>query len=123
MNALLVIAHGSRNPHSDLEIRDLVSKVSSQTDEYDAVDIAYLELIQPDIPATVRKLVERGATSIVALPYFLAKGNHVSADIPEIIEQVRQEHPQIDIDLVPHIGINPQMPQFITEHLRAHAGA
>ena len=119
----MVIAHGSRNPRSDHEIRALVAQVSNRTREFDAVDVAYLELIQPDIPATVKALTERGARSIVALPYFLAEGNHVSADIPQIIEQTRDDHPGVDIHLVPHIGINPGMPDFITEHLRAHAGA
>ena len=118
MNALLIIAHGSRNAESIREIQDLTLRLKNATDEFDLVECAFLEMAEPDISAGLTSLIKKGAKKIVALPYFLAKGNHVIRDVPDEISSVQCRYPDVEIRLLPHIGKSTGMANLITEHVK-----
>ena len=117
MNALLIIAHGSRNTESIREVQDLTDRLKNATANFDLVECAFLEMAEPDISAGLSSLIEKGSKEIVILPYFLAKGNHVIRDVPDEISSVQRLHPDIEIRLLPHIGKSPGMADLITEHV------
>ena len=94
-------------------LRDAVSS-------YDRIEGCFLELSQPDIPATLDSLVKDGATRIDVLPYFLAKGNHVERDIPNILQKVSEDHPEIQITTLSHIGAADNMVSLISNHAAQH---
>ena len=105
MNALLLIAHGSRRQASNKEVETLTNKLASETDdEFSIVECAFLELAEPSIPDGVSACVARGAECVTVLPYFLSEGRHVATDIPEELNKAKQEHPSIDIKLAPYLG-------------------
>ncbi|MHB1186063.1 sirohydrochlorin chelatase [Thiobacillus sp.] len=54
----------------------------------------------PSVPHCPRQ-PPRGATEIVAFPYFLAAGTHVAQDIPEAIAELSAEHPAVKVRLTP----------------------
>lgn len=118
MNALLIIAHGSRNTESVQEIQDLTGRLKNAADDFDLVECAFLEMAEPDIPAGLSGLIEKGAKEIVILPYFLAKGNHVIRDVPGEISSVQSRYPDIEIRLLPHIGESADMENLIIDHIR-----
>ena len=96
MNALLLIAHGSRREASNQEVRDLAARVARvAAGHFDMVIPAFLEIAEPDIPGGVDRCVAAGATHVNVVPYFLSAGRHVAADIPEQLEQARHRHPGI----------------------------
>lgn len=114
MQALIVIAHGSRRQASNDEVRELTLKVRAfLEDEYDIVEAAFLELAEPDIPSVLRSCVECGAASITVVPYFLAAGTHVVNDIPKIITEAAREFPDVAINIRPHIGASSMMIELI----------
>lgn len=114
MNALLLIAHGSRIGASNDEVRTLAGRLREETlHKYDHVDCAFLELAEPSIPAAIEEAVAMGCERIRVLPYFLAAGNHVISDIPEIIAQKQVEHPGVKIDLRPYAGTAPGMVELL----------
>ena len=52
MQALLIVAHGSRRVESNEEIRALAAQVAQQSVQtYSIVGSAFLELAEPSIPA------------------------------------------------------------------------
>ena len=120
MNALLIIAHGSRNAESIREIQDLTCRLKNATDQFDLVECAFLEMAEPDIATGLTGLIKKGAKEIVALPYFLAKGNHVIRDVPDEISGAQCQHPDIEIRLLPHIGKSTGMADLITEHVKVN---
>ncbi len=94
MQALLLIAHGSRREASNQEVRDLAKRLSQAAGKHlDLVVPAFLELAEPDIPRGVDRCVEAGATSVKVVPYFLSAGRHVATDIPDELEKARRQHP------------------------------
>lgn len=118
MNALLIIAHGSRNTESIREIQDLTDRLKNAADDFDLVECAFLEMAEPDISAGLSSLIENGSTKIVILPYFLAKGNHVIRDVPDEISGVQRRHPDIEIQMLPHIGKSTGMDNLIIDHVK-----
>lgn len=120
MNGLLVIAHGSRNPDSNLETARLIEALAARKTRYDLITHAFLEIARPDIAAGVAHLAEQGVDAITVLPYFLARGNHVSRDVSGIIRALSDAYPAIRFDLRPHLGAASRMPDFVLGHLADH---
>ena len=116
MHALLIVAHGSRRAESNEEIKALTEQVASRANEhFDLVDCAFLELADPLIPDGVNSMVERGAKSIVIVPYFLAKGAHVRDDIPEAVALAKAAHPSVTITVSNYFGAADIVPSALTE--------
>ena len=118
MTGLLIIAHGSRNLASVEEIHRLVDSIRARNLEFDAIECAFLEMADPDIHTGVTGLVKRGITDIKILPYFLARGNHVVRDIPDIVEPLLSGFPALRIEILPHIGFSDHMAQLVVDHVR-----
>jgi sirohydrochlorin ferrochelatase len=114
MPSLLIIAHGSRRAASNDEVRALAEAVRAQPgQEYDHIETAFLELAEPSIPDGLSALAAKGATEIVAFPYFLAAGTHVAQDIPEAIAEFTAAHPAIKVRMTPHLGASASLPAAI----------
>ena len=114
MSSLLIIAHGSRRAASNDEVRTLAEAVRAQPGQaYDHIETAFLELAEPSIPAGLAALAAKGATEIVAFPYFLAAGTHVAQDIPEAIAEFTAAHPAIKVRMTPHLGASATLPAAI----------
>ena len=116
MNALLLIAHGSRNTAANREIDQLALNVADCCGgSFHAVQHAFLEFAEPDIVDGVRQCVDRGATRVTVVPYFLTAGKHVVRDIPEQLDIARAAHADVDIDLSPHVGALDVMASLVAQ--------
>ena len=116
MQALLVVAHGSRRAESNAEIRAVTSKLADLAlADFDLVDCAFLEMAEPGVSSAISKLVTRGATSVMVVPYFLAKGLHVATDIPQVVNDARKLHPSIEIKVSAYLGQAPEMPNLLLQ--------
>lgn len=109
MKHLLVVAHGSRRAASNDEVRELVYQMRRHNQAYDRVDCAFLELAEPSIPDGIQNCIDSGAEEVIVLPYFLAAGTHVVNDIPDLIRGKQEEHPEMVIRQVGHVGALPGM--------------
>ena len=114
MKFLLLIAHGSRRQDSNDEIRQLAERVTALDDnDYDGVEAAFLEIAEPDIHQGIANCIERGASSIVAVPYFLAGGNHVIKDVPGEIACAQAAMPKVDIQISRYLGSSDTMASLV----------
>jgi len=103
--ALLLVAHGSRRASSNEEVRRLATRLQQVGGkQFCCYACAFLELQAPNIPDGLIQLITKGVKSIVVVPYFLAAGRHVVEDIPAELARVQKQYPQIDIQLLPHLG-------------------
>ncbi|WP_456444355.1 sirohydrochlorin chelatase [Thiolapillus sp.] len=117
MNALLVVAHGSRREASNEEVRKLCRRIEQETagEEFFLVRAGFLELAEPSIPEGIGQCVGAGADRVVVLPYFLSAGRHVSEDIPAEVEKARQRYPHASIVLAPYLGSAPGVSGLLVE--------
>lgn len=105
--ALILFAHGSRDPEWVRPFEALRASVRQQTPEL-PVALAYLESSAPDLDDCVRALAADGITSIRVLPLFLAMGRHLRTDLPALAAQIRSEYPGLAIEFLPALGETPE---------------
>jgi sirohydrochlorin ferrochelatase len=120
VNALLLVAHGSRLQQSNDEVTTLAEKLSRAcSDEYPIVHCGFLELATPSIPEGIQNCINDGASRITLLPYFLNSGRHVVEDVPEIVTASRAQHAGIDIHIAPHLGASSLMIDLLIASARS----
>ncbi len=116
MQALIILAHGSRREESNQEVAALSEKVADLSKHrYRLVRHAFLEVASPSLPEAIDGLVADGILNINVIPYFLNSGNHVKRDIPGLIETAQQKYPDCQFSMVPCIGTHKDMPKFIMD--------
>jgi sirohydrochlorin ferrochelatase len=120
MKSLLLVAHGSRREASNDEVRQVAKRLGGEVNgAFDRVDCAFLELAEPSIPDGIRQSIQSGATQVVVLPYFLSAGRHVAEDIPDEVEIVRKERPDIDITVAPYLGAADGLTDILLQQAQA----
>ncbi len=82
------------------------------------VQHAHMELAEPTIRQGFETCVAAGVDEIVVVPYFLGPGKHSTADIPRMVEEVAQKHPQVAVRLSPPLGPHPKMGELILERIK-----
>ena len=78
--ALVLVAHGSRDPRALRTVRTLLDKVRERRPGL-PVHLGHIELNDPLLPDTLAAL---GAAPAVLVPLLLSRGYHVKRDIPEL---------------------------------------
>lgn len=105
--ALILFAHGSRDPEWVRPFEALRAGVQQQTPDI-PVALAYLESSAPDLDDCVRTLAADGITAIRVLPLFLAMGRHLRTDLPALAGQIKSEFPGLVIEFLPALGEAPE---------------
>lgn len=110
MKAILLVAHGSRRAESNNEIAQLTTRLAVKAkSRFEIVEHAFLELCDPLIPDGIQLCIDKGATSVSIVPYFLARGTHVADDIPEQVAIKQAEYPQMDINVTDYLGTSEEL--------------
>lgn len=111
---IVLFAHGSRDPLWRAPI-DAVAQAMASACPGCVVRCAFLELTAPDLPATVQELVDLGLARIRIVPMFLGVGRHAREDLPELVAQLRAQHPDLQLDLLPSVGEHPAMTALLAQ--------
>ncbi|MDQ0580867.1 sirohydrochlorin chelatase [Streptomyces rishiriensis] len=98
--ALVVVAHGSRDPRALSTVRTLLDRVREQRPGL-PVHLGHIELNEPLLTDTLADLDAHGTTDAVLVPLLLARGYHVKRDIPETAAKARV-HARVAAPLGPH---------------------
>jgi sirohydrochlorin cobaltochelatase len=83
---------------------EAVAARAAAMDPETRVACAYLELMEPDLPACAAALTTEGLQEITIVPMFLGVGRHAREDLPVLVEQLRRDHPTVRFQLRPAIG-------------------
>ncbi|MDH6584492.1 sirohydrochlorin ferrochelatase [Streptomyces sp. SAI-133] len=78
--ALVLVAHGSRDPRTLATVHQLLDQVRAQRPDL-PVHLGHIELNEPLLPDTLASL---GTAEAVLVPLLLSRGYHVKRDIPEM---------------------------------------
>ena len=101
--ALLLVAHGARDPRWAEPFLAVAERIRV-ADPGRPVELAFLELMEPDLETAARRLAAAGATRIDVVPLFLGMGGHVRNDLPPRVDAVRAALPAVELRLHPAIG-------------------
>ncbi len=107
VTGIIICDHGSRRAQSNDSLKDVAVRFASRfASDCQIVEPAHMELAMPDIAAAYAACVERGATHIVVLPLFLAKGKHWTRDIPSLTSQASAGFPGTTYQISEPLGID-----------------
>jgi len=101
--ALILFAHGARDPEWANPLRRVQAAIAARAPGR-RVELAFLELMAPTLADCVAALAADGVTRIAVVPMFIAQGGHLKRDLPALLAELRERHPQIDLLLAPAIG-------------------
>ncbi len=107
--ALVLIAHGSRNPSANADLFDLAGTIT----DYAGVFPSFLELAEPTIPEAAAQAVASGATRIVLAPYFLSAGVHVRRDLEMYRNEFAARFPEAEFVLAAPLGPHPLLRELV----------
>jgi sirohydrochlorin cobaltochelatase len=112
--AIILFAHGARDPEWAAPFG--IIKQQLQAARPDAqVELAFQEFMTPSLEAAVAQSAAQGAKRIVLVPLFMAQGGHLKQDLPLLVEKIREQHPQIELQVLRAIGDAPEILQAITD--------
>ncbi|MHB1697416.1 MAG: sirohydrochlorin chelatase [bacterium] len=114
--SIVLLGHGSRRSQANDILKSITEIIKSKFAGIN-VECAYLEHAEPNIRDTIDKLAGDNFNSIYVIPYFLYSGNHVSRDIPEIINGYKEKYPHINIKLGDHLGVDERIAELVTERI------
>lgn len=100
---LILFAHGARSASWAEPFQRLQSLLQTSQPQL-RVELAYLELMSPQLPELVKQLQAEAHTDISIVPIFLGQGGHVIRDLPLLVEQLRLDYPQINLKLAQAAG-------------------
>jgi sirohydrochlorin cobaltochelatase len=101
--ALILFAHGARDPRWAEPFRRLQDIVQAQSPEL-VVSLAFLELMSPRLPELAAELIGTGVADVTIVPVFLGQGGHVMRDLPEIIDRLKQSFPDVVFHIAGAVG-------------------
>lgn len=101
--AVILFGHGAREPEWAAPLKSLQSRLKRMRPQA-AVELAFLEIMEPDLGTCVDKLAAQGVREINVVPVFLAQGGHLKHDLPLMLDDLRKSHPGIFLSLASPIG-------------------
>src|SRR5262245_21266744 len=112
MTALLLIAHGSRQPEANDDLAYVASALRQRG--YGVVE-SFLELAEPDIDDGGKRCVDQGARLVVLVPYFLSAGVHVQRDLTAARDRLARCHPHVEFRLAEPLGRHPLLLEIVAQ--------
>ena len=102
MKALILFAHGARDPRWAAPFERLRDTIRTRQPDL-RVELAFLEFMTPALPEIAVAMAADGVTEITLVPVFLGQGGHVLRDLPLLLEEIQQQAPQLKISLQPAV--------------------
>lgn len=102
-HGLILFAHGARDPRWAKPFERLQQLAQAQRPDA-IVKLAFLELMEPRLPAVVPQLVEAGCQHINVVPVFLGQGGHVLRDLPPLLDEMRAAFPTLTLTVSDAVG-------------------
>lgn len=80
-SGILLVGHGSSLPFGKEVLTGVTNKIKNRMPEYE-IDLGFMQIENPLIPESFKKLQDKGFENMIVVPVFLADGLHTKNDIP-----------------------------------------
>lgn len=113
----ILIAHGSRSHEANEAVMRLAERIADRLGSYPVLP-AFWELAVPTLKEAVQAAVtENKAAQITVLPLFLSDGMHVRRDIPQALDALRLQYPEVTITCLPSLQEDPLLEDLLVRRL------
>ena len=114
MQAIVLFGHGARDIRWREPFDRLVALWKTQHSE-SAVELAFLEMMEPSLEQAIASLVATGATEVVVVPVFFGQGGHLRNDFPVLLSACQEKYPKIALSATPAVGEDLAVLQAIVD--------
>ncbi|MFD9335185.1 sirohydrochlorin chelatase [Streptomyces sp. NPDC060028] len=118
--ALLVIAHGSRDPRHAATVHALVGRARALRPGL-RVETAFLDFDTPTVGQVLSSLHRSGVREAVALPLLLTRAFHAKSDVPAVLAESAARLPGLSVTVADVLGPSPLLISALERRL-AEAG-
>ncbi|KXW56404.1 CbiX/SirB N-terminal domain-containing protein [Ferrovum sp. PN-J185] len=112
--AIVLFAHGARDPRWAEPFNKITERLQSVLID-EEVRLCFLELMKPSLTDTVADIAYLGFKEITIVPLFMAQGGHLREDLPKILAQLREHHPEVKFHQTSAIGDAPELLDAIAQ--------
>ena len=112
--AIILFAHGARDPEWALPF-GIIQKQLQAARPDTRIELAFQDFMTPTLEQAVARSAAQGAKRMVLVPLFMAQGGHLKQDLPRMVGKIREQHPQLELQLMPAIGDAPEILQAISD--------
>jgi sirohydrochlorin ferrochelatase len=110
---IVIFAHGSPIESANQAVRDVAGGAG-----FELFETAFLDPVRPGLPEAVERLVERGASRILVIPYFLTLGLHMQRDLPVIVSDLSRVYKGMEIRITPPLDGHPALRDILRDRAR-----
>lgn len=121
-DALLLVGHGSVSGEGAEQMQALGGLVAAALPDV-AVDLGFLELADPPAGPVLDRLAAGGAKRITVLPLMLLGAGHAKSDVPALVLEGRERHPDLDIRLGSPLGVGRDLVAVLGDALADAGGS
>ena len=139
---LVVVSHGSKRKESNQEFKDFIEKLkkinfenkkskgsassTAVSDEVKSADLsgsyaeirgACLEFASPQLEIVIQDLLKEGYEQFDILPLFIFAGYHVRQDIPQRLEELKNNFEQLEAEILEHPAAAEDFASYIFNQL------
>lgn len=93
---IILFGHGARDARWREPFDRLRDKLAALLPG-DAVRLAFLELMTPDLPSALAELATQGVAEVTVVPVFFGQGGHLRRDLPVLLDDCRARFPGLVI--------------------------
>lgn len=111
---ILIVGHGSRAKENNMHFFNVCTQMQNET--LFPVVGALLDFSEKTIQAGTRQLIQQGVTHIVAVPFLLYGGIHLTKHIPQYIEEVIAGS-HITYEVTASLGAHPLILEALTDKI------
>ena len=119
MTGFIVFAHGSRIESANQAVRDIADRMAEAGGHL--VEPSFLELGEPDLAGAAKRLVARGVSRIVVIPYFLTLGTHLRRDLPKLVRDTAESLGSVEMQVTSPLDGHPALLEALLDRAKDHA--
>ena len=114
MKAIILFGHGARDARWREPFDRLALLWKAQYPDT-AVELAFLEMMEPTLERAISSLAGAGVTEIVVVPVFFGQGGHLRNDFPVLLEACQKQFPAVHLSATPAVGEDIAVLQAIVD--------
>lgn len=113
MRAILLIDHGSVKPEANHMVSCMANLLQHMVGQDVIVRYSHMELAAPSIAEGLAECVRAGASEVIAFPYMLSPGKHVTRDVPRLVAEAAREFPDVSFRVTGALGVHEKLAELI----------
>ena len=118
MSKIIFVVHGMRSGDINERLKSFI--YSSFHNIYEDYEIAFLESETENLDQVMQSNIQQGTRTFYIVPVLLFQAKHFLIDIPNVIDDLKREHKDIEVHLSKPIGNHLSMKKHLITKINQH---